>query len=77
MCLTEAQSGSDLSLLRTTAVPAGDGAYRITGNKIFVSAGEHDFTDNIVHLVLARLPGAPPRHEGNQPVSGSQAVTRR
>ncbi len=59
MCLTEAHCGSDLGLLRTKAVPQEDGTYRITGSKIFISAGEHDLTDNIVHLVLARLPDAP------------------
>lgn len=59
MCLTEPHCGSDLGLLRTRAEPAEDGSYRITGTKIFITAGEHDFTDNIVHLVLARLPDAP------------------
>ena len=58
MCLTEPAAGSDLGLVRTRAEPADDGSYRITGTKIFISAGEHDLTDNIVHLVLARLPGA-------------------
>ena len=59
MCLTEADSGSDLSLIRTRAVPTGDGSYAITGIKIFVSAGDHDLTRDITHLVLARLPDAP------------------
>jgi alkylation response protein AidB-like acyl-CoA dehydrogenase len=59
MCLTEAHCGTDLGLLRTRAVPQDDGSYRITGSKIFISAGEHDLTENIVHLVLARLPDAP------------------
>jgi alkylation response protein AidB-like acyl-CoA dehydrogenase len=59
MCLTEAHCGTDLGLLRTRAVPQEDGSYRITGSKIFISAGEHDLTENIVHLVLARLPDAP------------------
>jgi alkylation response protein AidB-like acyl-CoA dehydrogenase len=59
MNLTEPQAGSDLGLLRTKAVPAGDGTWRITGSKIFISYGEHDIVDNIVHLVLARLPDAP------------------
>jgi hypothetical protein len=59
MCLTEPQCGTDLGLIRTRAVPAGDGSYRVTGNKIFISAGEHDLSDNIVHLVLAKLPDAP------------------
>ena len=55
MCLTEAQAGSDLGLLKTRAEPQGDGSYRLRGNKIFISGGEHDLSDNIVHLVLARL----------------------
>lgn len=59
MCLTEPQAGTDLGLLKTKAEPAGDGTYKITGTKIFISAGEHDLTENIVHLVLARLPDAP------------------
>ena len=59
MNLTEPQAGSDLAALRTRAERAGDGTYRIFGQKIFITYGEHDFTDNIVHLVLARLPDAP------------------
>jgi acyl-CoA dehydrogenase len=59
MNLTEPQAGSDLSAIRTRAEPCGDGSYRISGQKIFISYGEHDLTDNIVHLVLARLPDAP------------------
>ncbi len=59
MNLTEPQAGSDLALLRARAEPAGDGSYRLTGQKIFITYGEHDLSDNIVHLVLARLPGAP------------------
>jgi 3-(methylsulfanyl)propanoyl-CoA dehydrogenase len=59
MNLTEPQAGSDLSAIRTRAEPCGDGGYRISGQKIFISYGEHDLTDNIVHLVLARLPDAP------------------
>ena len=59
MNLTEPQCGTDLGLLRTKAVPQGDGSYKITGQKIWISAGEHDFADNIVHLVLARIEGAP------------------
>jgi alkylation response protein AidB-like acyl-CoA dehydrogenase len=58
MCLTEAHCGTDLGLLRTRAVPRDDGSYSITGGKIFISAGDHDLTDNIIHLVLARLPDA-------------------
>ena len=59
MNLTEPQAGSDLNALRSRAEPAGDGTYRVFGTKIFITYGEHDFTDNIVHLVLARLPDAP------------------
>ncbi|MBS0569625.1 MAG: acyl-CoA dehydrogenase C-terminal domain-containing protein [Proteobacteria bacterium] len=59
MCLTEPHCGSDLGLLKTRAEPDSDGTYRITGTKIFITAGEHDLTENIVHLVLARLPDAP------------------
>jgi alkylation response protein AidB-like acyl-CoA dehydrogenase len=59
MCLTEAESGSDLSRLRTRETPAGDGTYRINGSKIFISGGDHDLAENILHLVLARLPDAP------------------
>ena len=59
MCLTESHCGSDLGLLRTKAEPAENGSYKISGTKIFISAGEHDMTDNIVHIVLARLPDAP------------------
>ncbi len=64
MCLTEAQCGSDLGLLRTKAEPQADGSYAITGTKIFISAGEHDMADNIVHIVLARLPDAPKGTKG-------------
>jgi len=71
MCLTEPQCGTDLGLVRTKAVPVegegadgGDGSYHVTGNKIFISAGDHDMTENIVHLVLARLPDAPPGIKG-------------
>ncbi len=59
MCLTEPQCGTDLGLIRTKAEPTADGSYRITGGKIFITAGEHDLTENILHLVLARLPEAP------------------
>ncbi len=64
MCLTEPQAGSDLGLVRTRATPQPDGSYHLSGNKIFISGGEHDLTDNIVHLVLARLPDAPPGPRG-------------
>lgn len=59
MCLTESHCGTDLGLLRTKAEPNADGSYSLTGTKIFISAGEHDMTDNIVHIVLARTPGSP------------------
>jgi alkylation response protein AidB-like acyl-CoA dehydrogenase len=64
MCLTEPQCGSDLGLLTTKAEPQADGSYAITGTKIFISAGDHDMTDNIVHIVLARLPDAPAGTKG-------------
>ncbi len=64
MCLTEPHCGTDLGLMRTKAEPQPDGSYRLTGNKIFISAGEHDMADNIIHLVLARLPDAPPGIKG-------------
>ena len=59
MNLTEPHCGTDLGLMRTRAVPQGDGSYRITGQKIFISAGDHDMAENIVHLVLAKIPGGP------------------
>lgn len=66
MCLTEAHCGTDLGMLRTKAEPNDDGSYSISGTKIFISAGEHDLAENIVHIVLARLPGAP---EGTKGIS--------
>ncbi|PYE86400.1 acyl-CoA dehydrogenase C-terminal domain-containing protein [Phyllobacterium leguminum] len=66
MNLTEPHCGTDLGLLRTKAVPNGDGSYKISGQKIFISAGEHDMSENIVHLVLARIEGAP---EGTKGIS--------
>ncbi|WP_338027474.1 acyl-CoA dehydrogenase C-terminal domain-containing protein [Colwellia maritima] len=59
MCLTEAHSGSDLGIIRTKAIPQEDGTYNVSGTKIFITGGEHDLTENIVHLVLAKLPDAP------------------
>ena len=56
MCLTEPHAGSDLRIIRNKAVPQKDGSYAITGTKIFITGGEHDLTDNIIHLVLAKLP---------------------
>ncbi|HEU0118434.1 MAG TPA: acyl-CoA dehydrogenase C-terminal domain-containing protein [Alphaproteobacteria bacterium] len=64
MCLTEPQCGTDLGLVRTKAVPQSDGTYKITGTKIFISAGEHDLAENILHLVLARMPDAPAGMKG-------------
>ena len=64
MCLTEPHAGSDLGLARTKAIPLPDGQYAVSGTKIFISGGEHDLSDNIVHLVLARLPDAPPGPKG-------------
>ena len=66
MCLTEPHCGSDLGLLKTKAEPQADGSYKVSGTKIFISAGEHDMAENIVHIVLARLPGAP---EGTKGIS--------
>jgi alkylation response protein AidB-like acyl-CoA dehydrogenase len=64
MCLTEAHAGSDLGLIKTRAEPQADGSYRLSGTKIFISGGEHDLTDNIVHMVLARIAGAPAGTKG-------------
>lgn len=64
MCLTEPHCGTDLGQLKTKAVPKGDGTYNINGTKIFISAGEHDLTENIVHIVLAKLPDAPKGTKG-------------
>ncbi|MBI4724946.1 MAG: acyl-CoA dehydrogenase family protein, partial [Rhodomicrobium sp.] len=64
MCLTESHCGTDLGLIKTRAVPAGDGTFKITGTKIFITAGEHDLTRNIVYLVLAKLPDAPAGTKG-------------
>ena len=64
MCLTESHCGTDLGLIRTKAVPQDNGTYRVTGNKIFITSGEHDLTENIIHLVLAKLPDAPAGPKG-------------
>lgn len=64
MCLTEPQAGSSLADIKTRATPADDGSYRLSGNKIFISAGDHELSENIVHLVLAKLPDAPPGVKG-------------
>lgn len=66
MCLTESHCGTDLGLLKTKAIPNDDGSYKISGTKIFISAGEHDLSDNIIHIVLARLPDSP---EGTKGIS--------
>lgn len=66
MCLTEPHCGTDLGMLRTKAIPSEDGSYKLSGTKIFISAGEHDLAENIVHIVLARLPDAP---EGTKGIS--------
>ncbi len=64
MCLTEAHAGTDLGLIRTKAEPQADGSYKVSGSKIFITGGEHDLTENIIHLVLARLPDAPAGPKG-------------
>ncbi|WP_277053131.1 acyl-CoA dehydrogenase family protein, partial [Zestomonas thermotolerans] len=64
MCLTEAHAGTDLGLIRTRAEPQADGSYKVTGTKIFITGGEHDLTENIIHLVLAKLPDAPAGSKG-------------
>jgi len=64
MCLTESHCGTDLGMLRTKAEPQADGSYAISGTKIFISAGEHDMVENIIHIVLARLPDAPKGTKG-------------
>lgn len=64
MCLTEPHAGTDLGMIKTKAEPRDDGSFTITGTKIFITGGEHDLTDNIVHLVLAKLPGAPAGSKG-------------
>ena len=66
MNLTEAHAGTDLGIIRTRAEPQADGSYKISGNKIFISAGEHQMTENIIHLVLAKIPGSP---EGTKGIS--------
>ena len=64
MCLTEPHAGTDLGIIRTRAEPRGDGSYSVTGTKIFITSGEHDLTENIIHLVLAKLPDAPAGAQG-------------
>jgi alkylation response protein AidB-like acyl-CoA dehydrogenase len=76
MCLTEAHAGTDLGMIRTRAVPDADGTYEITGQKIFISAGEHDLTENICHLVLAKLPDAPAGHARHLDVPRAEVRAR-
>ena len=76
MNLTEAHCGTDLGLIRTKAARQADGSYRITGTKIFISAGEHDLATNIVHLVLARIDGAPAGHPRPVAVRGAEDLAR-
>nr|BFE89500.1 hypothetical protein GCM10020185_00360 [Pseudomonas brassicacearum subsp. brassicacearum] len=64
MCLTEPHAGTDLGIIRTKAEPQADGSYKIVGTKIFITGGEQDLTENIIHLVLARLPDAPAGPKG-------------
>jgi len=64
MCLTEPHAGTDLGIIRTKAEPQGDGSYKVSGTKIFITGGEHDLTENIIHLVLAKLPDAPAGSRG-------------
>ena len=65
MCLTEPHAGTDLGIIRSKAVPQKDGTYRVTGTKIFITCGEHDLSENIVHMVLAKTPGAPAGTKGS------------
>ncbi len=76
MNLTEPQAGSDLAMVRSKAIPQADGTYKISGQKIFITYGEHDFTDNIVHLVLARIEGAPEGVKGRLKRSGHFRLLR-
>ncbi len=64
MCLTEPHAGTDLGIIRTKAEPQADGSYKVSGTKIFITGGEHDLTENIIHLVLAKLPDAPAGPKG-------------
>ena len=77
MNLTEPQCGTDLGLIRTKAVPQADGTYKITGQKIWISGGEQDLTENIIHLVLARIEGAPGRHQGHLAVHRAEVHRQR
>ena len=72
MALTEPDAGSSLADIKTTAVDTGEGYYKIKGQKIFISAGDTDAADNTIHLMLAKIEGAPGRGKGDIPVCGSQ-----
>ncbi len=75
MNLTEPQAGSDVGALKSRAEPAGDGSWRVSGQKIFITFGDHDLAENIVHLVLARTPDAPPGTRGSPRLSIRVATT--
>ncbi|WVM93827.1 acyl-CoA dehydrogenase family protein [Halopseudomonas pachastrellae] len=77
MCLTEPHAGSSLGDIKSRAIPQDDGTYRISGNKIFISAGDHELSENIVHLVLAKLPDAPARRQGHLAVHRAQVPGQR
>ncbi len=77
MNLTEPQAGSDVGALRPGPSRTGDGTYAITGQKIYISWGDHDLAENVCHLVLARLPDGAPGHQGDQPVPGAEVPARR
>jgi acyl-CoA dehydrogenase len=77
MNLTEPQAGSDLSAVKTRAEAAGDGRYRLSGQKIYITYGDHDVADNVIHLVLARLPGCPGRNPRHFDVSRAQVPRER
>ncbi len=77
MNLTEPQAGSDLGALKARAERRGDGTYRLFGQKIFITYGEHDLAENIVHLVLARLPDAPPGSKGHIALPRAEVPRRR
>ena len=77
ICLTEPHAGTDLGIIRTRAEPQADGSYKISGTKIFITGGEHDLTENIIHLVLELLPGRPGRAEGHLAVPGTEGAGQR
>ena len=77
MNLTEPQAGSDVGAVRTRAEPTGDGTYAVTGQKIFISWGDHDMAENVCHLVLARLPDGGAGHQGHLALPGAEVPARR